>query len=184
VTLLPIVHIVEPTIKNHVTPASGTIVTRMLCRAEVLISCVSSRWKLLSCRVGHVSCTHCGLVHWLLMIAAKLILPDCSNFLLMAFGSATFPPSSLLRCFDAWCCLQELQALCIPGASSPGHQQICLHVLEALVSEFSLVTASALGLSWEVHDTCRCGEGGESTELALISPCWLLCIMCCYICIF
>ncbi|KAF8068447.1 xpo4 [Scenedesmus sp. PABB004] len=30
-----------------------------------------------------------------------------------------------------------------------------LQVLEAVVSEFSLVTASALGLSWEFHETCR-----------------------------
>jgi hypothetical protein len=30
-----------------------------------------------------------------------------------------------------------------------------LQVMEAAVSEFSLVTASPIGLSWEYHESCR-----------------------------
>lgn len=38
---------------------------------------------------------------------------------------------------------------------SAAAQVVSLQVMEAVVSEFSLVTASALGLSWEFHEVCR-----------------------------
>jgi hypothetical protein len=52
--------------------------------------------------------------------------------------------------------LQELQAACAGGAGAAAAvQQLCLQLMEALISEFSMATASALGLPWEYHDTCR-----------------------------
>lgn len=49
---------------------------------------------------------------------------------------------------------QELDASA-KAAGSPAAAVVSLQVMEAVVSEFSLVTASALGLSWEFHETCR-----------------------------
>eukprot|EP00878_Enallax_costatus_P024514 GHUV01026164.1.p1 GENE.GHUV01026164.1~~GHUV01026164.1.p1 ORF type:complete len:1105 (+),score=386.39 GHUV01026164.1:1431-4745(+) len=50
--------------------------------------------------------------------------------------------------------LQELDASA-KTVGSPAAQIVSLQVMEAVVSEFSLVTASALGLSWEFHENCR-----------------------------
>lgn len=50
--------------------------------------------------------------------------------------------------------LQELDASS-KAAGGAAAAVVSLQVLEAVVSEFSLVTASALGLSWEFHETCR-----------------------------
>lgn len=38
---------------------------------------------------------------------------------------------------------------------SAAAQVAALQVMEAAVSEFSLVTASPIGLSWEYHESCR-----------------------------
>lgn len=51
-------------------------------------------------------------------------------------------------------CAQELDA-CSQAVGSAAARVASLQVLEAVVSEFSLVTASQLGLSWEFHVTCR-----------------------------
>jgi hypothetical protein len=50
--------------------------------------------------------------------------------------------------------LQELDASAKAVGSAPA-AVVSLQVMEAVVSEFSLVTASALGLSWEFHENCR-----------------------------
>eukprot|EP00775_Hariotina_reticulata_P007177 gene7177-7391_t len=49
---------------------------------------------------------------------------------------------------------QELASSSTAFGSSAA-QVASLQVLESVVSEFSLVTASQLGLSWEFHETCR-----------------------------
>lgn len=53
-----------------------------------------------------------------------------------------------------WYLLQELDASA-KAVGSAAAQVVSLQVMEAVVSEFSLVTASALGLSWEFHENCR-----------------------------
>jgi hypothetical protein len=50
--------------------------------------------------------------------------------------------------------LQELDASA-QTVGSAAAAVVSLQVMEAVVSEFSLVTASALGLSWEFHENCR-----------------------------
>lgn len=50
--------------------------------------------------------------------------------------------------------LQELSASsqAVGNAAAP---VVALQVMDAAVSEFSLVTASPIGLSWEYHESCR-----------------------------
>jgi type II secretory pathway pseudopilin PulG len=50
--------------------------------------------------------------------------------------------------------LQELHASS-QAVGNASAQVVALQVLEAAVSEFSLVTASPIGLSWEYHENCR-----------------------------
>ncbi len=50
---------------------------------------------------------------------------------------------------------QELQSAVHAAGGSGPVQRTYFEVLEAVVSEFSLATASALGLAWEVHERCR-----------------------------
>lgn len=52
------------------------------------------------------------------------------------------------------CVLQELSTSSQAVGSAPA-QVVALQVMEAAVSEFSLVTASPIGLSWEYHESCR-----------------------------
>lgn len=49
---------------------------------------------------------------------------------------------------------QELSSSSQAVGSAPA-QVVALQVMEAAVSEFSLVTASPIGLSWEYHESCR-----------------------------
>jgi hypothetical protein len=63
-----------------------------------------------------------------------------------------------LLCLCCCCCyavcLQELHASS-QAVGNASAQVVALQVLEAAVSEFSLVTASPIGLSWEYHENCR-----------------------------
>jgi hypothetical protein len=69
--------------------------------------------------------------------------------------TATFGPDDhhMLLCI-APAALQELDASA-QAVGSAAAAVVSLQVMEAVVSEFSLVTASALGLSWEFHESCR-----------------------------
>jgi hypothetical protein len=40
-----------------------------------------------------------------------------------------------------------------PGAAA--RLRVVLEVLEAVVAEFSLATASAIGVAWDYHERCR-----------------------------
>lgn len=50
--------------------------------------------------------------------------------------------------------LQELQARAA-AMGAPAAQRVVVEILDSIVSEFSLVTASALGMSWEFHEKCK-----------------------------
>jgi hypothetical protein len=63
-------------------------------------------------------------------------------------------PSGMHCLLDLLGPLQELSASSSAVGSSSA-QVAALQVVESVVSEFSLVTASQLGLSWEFHETCR-----------------------------
>jgi hypothetical protein len=59
-----------------------------------------------------------------------------------------------LLCWPWLCAPQELSASS-QAVGSAAAQVVGLQVMEAAVSEFSLVTASPIGLSWEYHESCR-----------------------------
>lgn len=73
---------------------------------------------------------------------------------------------------------QEVQASAgppdAPGAAA--RLRTSLEVLEAVVSEFSLATASALGVSWEFHERCR-------DELEVGRCVWLCVCAVVYVCV-